>query len=249
VDPERALVLSVLVWEEPGTASGMRARVRSAVDLTRPSEAGGYVSAPDELYAAVRDAVERFLHPPPVIQLPRLAAPPLAAAPEDRRAAPTARSPAPVGGLAAARPGRTPVPITHSEVRALVSEWFRMRDRHAPVADMRPLLMADVEMRLLAPEAIIRRHQGFECWYERIVRRFFDESHETTTLDLAVCQDTADVTLSVTWQRRAWEPPEPHSERCGFAARERWTIVRDRDDGRAKISSYVVDALAPLPRS
>lgn len=72
-------------------------------------------------------------------------------------------------------------PLSELAVRELALNWYRLLDRHAPVEELLVHLAGD-ELVMRFPEAEVRGQDGFTGWYEGVIRRFFDEVHDVTTL-------------------------------------------------------------------
>jgi hypothetical protein len=138
--------------------------------------------------------------------------------------------------------------LTEDEVRRLVFEWYHKLDVHAPLEEYRALLADDgLEMRF--PEGTLHGFDGFQGWYDRVIRLFFDEAHDLRRLAVRPSGDEADVRLVVRWEARRWKPPEPRSEQLRFDAAQHWLVRRSTRTGRPVIVSYVVDSLTPLEGS
>src|SRR5205807_1560216 len=67
-------------------------------------------------------------------------------------------------------------PLTNDEIRVFAEDWYRKLDVHAPMVELLPML-ADADLEMHFPEGVSRGHVGFEAWYQRVVRIFFDEVH------------------------------------------------------------------------
>lgn len=139
-------------------------------------------------------------------------------------------------------------PITEQEARELAEVWYKKLDVHAPLVELLPLLADDgLEMRF--PEGVSRGHVGFEQWYERVIRLFFDEVHTVKEVALAGSGPRPTVKVVVNWQAKVWNPPEPSSKWLGFDAYQTWEIERSPTTGTPRIVIYVVDELRAMPGS
>lgn len=139
-------------------------------------------------------------------------------------------------------------PLTESEVKQLVDNWYAMLDVHAPVAELLPMLTdGSLEMRL--PETTLHGQPEFLHWYEGVTHRFFDEVHSMKALSITTSFDQADIQLVVNWQAHIWNPPEPKSQWLGFDATQRWVVMRSPQTQKPFIVLYIVDALTPMPGS
>src|SRR4051812_37892136 len=97
----------------------------------------------------------------------------------------------------------TLAPVTDSDVRPLVADWYAKLDAHVPVAEYAPLLAPDVEFRF--PEGTVRGFEGFRGWYDTVTRKFFDETHMLKTVDVTPNGDAVDVKVVVNWQASMWK--------------------------------------------
>ena len=138
--------------------------------------------------------------------------------------------------------------LTEEGIRVLVTEWYRALDRHDELGEVLPYLLDDgLEMRF--PEATELGHAGFAAWYKVVTNRFFDETHTVTSVDItALDERSASVSVVVNWQARIWNPPAAKSEWLGFDAYQSWQLVA-APDGTAKLKTYVVDRMEPMPGS
>jgi len=138
--------------------------------------------------------------------------------------------------------------LTEAAVRQMVLDWYRLLDRHAPLAELLALL-ADGDLVMRFPEGEVRGHAGFTEWYERVTRVFFDEVHTVTRAAVDLRDPArADVDVVVSWQARTWDPPAAQSVYLGFDAYQSW-VVENGPAGTPVITTYVVDELRPLPGS
>jgi hypothetical protein len=138
--------------------------------------------------------------------------------------------------------------LTEESIRGAVVAWYQALDRHDPLADVLPYLVDDgLEMRF--PEATARGHAGFADWYKAVTNRFFDEVHTVTSIDIKeLAPDQAEVRVVVNWQATIWNPPAAKSQWLGFDAYQTWVVVAGPDGG-ARVKTYIVDALEPMPGS
>jgi hypothetical protein len=80
-----------------------------------------------------------------------------------------------------------------AEIRALVYDWYRKLDVHAPVEEILPALAEDATM--VFPESTLSGLDAFKAWYQGgsagsalpgVINLFFDERHELKRVDIAV---------------------------------------------------------------
>lgn len=139
-------------------------------------------------------------------------------------------------------------PLTETEVRQLVDNWYAKLDVHAPVEEFYPLLAHEgLEMRF--PEATLRTLAEFKTWYEGVIRKFFDEIHTVKDVKIQFSPDRANVQIVVNWQPHIWNPPAPKSQWLGFDAYQSWLVTRSLRTQQPIISIYTVDRLIPMPGS
>jgi len=133
-------------------------------------------------------------------------------------------------------------PLTTEEVQALASEWYRKLDVHAPMVEILPLL-ADEELEMVFPEATVHGYTGFEGWYQRVIRQFFDEVHTLKEVTPIPVEGAVEVKVVVQWQASIWNPPNPKSDRIKCDAYQRWVVKRSPQTQKAVITNYIVDSL------
>jgi len=133
-------------------------------------------------------------------------------------------------------------PITESEVQALAANWYAKLDAHAPVEDFMPLL-AQQGLEMHYPEGVFKGIEGFQEWYNRVIRLFFDEHHELKEVAVLLPADPANATVVVNWQGSFWKPPEPRSQRIVLDSYHTWVVKRSPDTNKPAILKYVVEKL------
>lgn len=132
--------------------------------------------------------------------------------------------------------------LTEAEVNELAAEWYRKLDIHAPMVEILPLL-ADEELEMVFPEGPAYGYKGFEKWYQRVIRIFFDEVHTLKEVTLTRAGDTAEVKVVVQWEASMWNPPDAKSARINSDAYQRWVVKRLPETGKPIVVKYIVDKL------
>lgn len=133
--------------------------------------------------------------------------------------------------------------ITESEIQTLAADWYKKLDVHAPLVDILPLL-ADQGLEMVFPEATVLGLAGFEGWYERVIRIFFDEVHTLKLVSADIGADSATVHVVVDWAASVWNPPEAKSARIMLDADQTWVVKKSAASGKLVISSYTVNSLS-----
>jgi hypothetical protein len=110
-------------------------------------------------------------------------------------------------------------------------------------------MLADDDLEMYFPEGVSRGHAGFEAWYQRVIRIFFDEVHTVKEVQSTPSGGQADVKVVVNWQAKVWNPPEAKSKWLGFDAYQTWVVRRSPSTQKAVIVKYVVDKLDPMKGS
>jgi hypothetical protein len=131
-------------------------------------------------------------------------------------------------------------PLTEAEIKAFVVDWYQKLDVHVPMVEILPML-ADEGLEMQFPEVTSRGYTGFEEWYQRVVRTFFDEVHEVKKSDVTIDGDTAHVDVIVKWEASIWNPPAAESKRIVMDAYQRWVMQRSPQTGKPIITTYIVD--------
>jgi hypothetical protein len=130
--------------------------------------------------------------------------------------------------------------LTPDAIKALAAEWYHLLDVHAPMVDVLPLLSGKPEM--VFPEVTLSGLAGFEGWYQRVIRIFFDEVHNVKEVRPVITGDEAMVKVIVEWSASTWTPPEAASKRIHLDADQDW-VVRVSPAGSLVITKYVVNVL------
>jgi hypothetical protein len=140
--------------------------------------------------------------------------------------------------------------LTEAEVRQMVLDWYEKLDVHAPMVDILPLLVPEGAY-MKFPEVTFDTLAGFEAWYQRVIRTFFDEVHTMKELNIKVNEDgtQADINLVVRWEASVWTPGDRLSKRIKMDAVQSWVVVPSSLTGKPAIKSYSVDELRFDPDS
>jgi hypothetical protein len=136
-------------------------------------------------------------------------------------------------------------PLTELEVREFVAEWYHKLDIHAPLEEILAMV-ADEGIEFRFPEVTVTDKAGLTEWYNRVIRTFFDEVHETQELTITLEGDDAQVKILTKWQESTWNPPEPNSRRQTFLAGQTWGVRRSDKTGLPVIVTYFVDSFDPV---
>lgn len=128
--------------------------------------------------------------------------------------------------------------VTEDSIKEFARLWYRKLDVHAPMVELLPMLL-DQDLKLVFPEATEYGWKGFENWYQRVIRTFFDEEHTVLSCEAEIDGGSATVKVVVEWHASLWNPPEYSSRRIMAIAYQTWKVVSM--DGQLKISQYIVD--------
>lgn len=102
-------------------------------------------------------------------------------------------------------------------------------------------MLADKELEMVFPEATIYGWAGFEGWFQRVIRIFFDEVHILKEVTPTIVDGKATVKVIVKWEASVWNAPEANSKRIIADAYQTWEMAEI--DGKTVITKYVVDDL------
>jgi len=138
--------------------------------------------------------------------------------------------------------------LTNDEIQDLADRWYKALDVHAPVAELHAMLLDEGNV-MEWPEGPTHGHAEFTGWYEKVIRRFFDEVHTLKSVEPAIDGDRADAKVVVNWQASVWEPPSPKSKLLHMDAFQTWEVVRSPATGKPVIKRYVVDSFEEMPDS
>jgi len=138
--------------------------------------------------------------------------------------------------------------LTQKEVSDFAAAWYRKLDVHAPMVEVLPLL-ADADLVMKFPEMTANGWVGFESWYQRVIRIFFDEVHTVKEATAKISGDEADVHVVVQWEASVWNPPAASSARIKLDADQTWHVRRSATSGGLEITLYTVDGLNYHPGS
>lgn len=136
----------------------------------------------------------------------------------------------------------TVAPLTADEIKEMAVAWYQKLDVHAPMVELLPML-ADEELEMVFPEATVTGWAGFEGWYQRVIRIFFDEVHTLKEVVPVIAGDQAEVKVVVQWEASMWDPPAANSARIKCDALQRWIVKRSPVTGKPMVVTYIVDGL------
>jgi hypothetical protein len=131
--------------------------------------------------------------------------------------------------------------LTPESIQSLAEAWYRKLDVHAPMVEVLPML-ADEGLEMVFPEVTVYGYAGFEGWFQRVIRIFFDEVHTVKSTDATINGDTAVVKVVVKWEASVWNAPEAYSKRITLDAYQTWD-VKVGPGGNLLITRYTVDDL------
>lgn len=130
--------------------------------------------------------------------------------------------------------------LTNESINEFAKAWYRKLDVHAPMVELLPML-TDAELEMVFPEATITGWAGFEGWFQRVIRIFFDEVHTVKVVEPVINGDEAQVKVVVQWEASVWNPPAANSARIKCDAFQTWIVALQ--NGKPVIKKYVVDGL------
>jgi len=130
--------------------------------------------------------------------------------------------------------------LSQQSIKEFAENWYKLLDVHAPQVDFLPLL-ANKELEMVFPEATIYGHAGFEGWFQRVIRIFFDEVHTVKEVSPQIDGDSASVKVVVQWEASLWNAPEAYSKRIKCDAYQTWEMKIIA--GKLVITKYIVDEI------
>jgi len=131
--------------------------------------------------------------------------------------------------------------LTKEAIVEFATDWYKKLDVHVPMVEILPML-ADKELEMVFPEVTIYGYAGFEGWFQKVIRLFFDEVHTVKVVEPVITGDTATVKVVVQWEASMWNAPEAYSKRIVTDAYQTWEM-KINDAGTLVITKYVVDGL------
>lgn len=129
--------------------------------------------------------------------------------------------------------------LTKEAIEEFANDWYKKLDVHVPMVDVLPML-ADDGLEMVFPEVTVYGQAGFEGWFQRVVRLFFDEVHTVKKVEPDINGDKATVKVVVQWEASKWDAPEAFSKRIKADAFQTWEMKLNQK-GKPVISKYVVD--------
>jgi hypothetical protein len=134
------------------------------------------------------------------------------------------------------------------QVRQFIDDWFARLDKHASVEEFL-LMVADENLVMKFPEVTAYGHQGFIEWYERVIKRYFDEVHTIKALEITPSNNMTKVKMILQWQTSIWKAPDARSQRLDFYAAQTWELQRSPTTQKLMIITYNVGYFIPVEES
>jgi hypothetical protein len=131
--------------------------------------------------------------------------------------------------------------LTKESIENFAADWYKKLDVHVPMVEVLPML-DDKDLQMVFPEATVYGHAGFEGWFQRVIRLFFDEVHTLKRVEPVIQNGTATVKVVVQWEASIWNGPEPFSKRIKADAYQTWEMKANAA-GQPVITKYIVDDL------
>lgn len=131
--------------------------------------------------------------------------------------------------------------LTKESIQTLTEDWYKKLDVHAPMVEVLPMLIDD-GLEMVFPEATVYGWAGFEGWFQRVIRIFFDEVHTVKSVESDIDGDTATCKVVVQWEASVWNSPDAYSKRIKLDAYQTWGI-KESAEGKPQITLYTVDEL------
>ena len=131
--------------------------------------------------------------------------------------------------------------LTKESIQTFAEDWYKKLDVHAPMVEVLPMLVDD-GLEMVFPEATVYGWAGFEGWFQRVIRIFFDEVHTVKSVESEIDGDTATSKVIVQWEASVWNGPDAYSKRIKLDAYQTWGI-KESADGKPQITLYTVDEL------
>jgi hypothetical protein len=129
--------------------------------------------------------------------------------------------------------------LTQEAIETVAKDWYQKLDVHVPMVSLLPSL-ADEELEMVFPEVTVYGHAGFEGWYQRVIRLFFDEVHTVKSVESVIEGNKATVKVVVQWEASVWNAPEPSSKRIVADAYQTWNVKLNAQN-KIVVTKYVVD--------
>jgi len=128
-------------------------------------------------------------------------------------------------------------PITESEVKQFISEWFRQLDKHPSINDMLPFVAEELTVETLEKKD---QPQPFKDWYDGVAKfrgHITRRDHKVTEIKTSPDRATAEVI--VLWERSGSKSPSPNWQHPGLHT-QTLTLERLPQDSGLRIVEYNV---------
>lgn len=128
--------------------------------------------------------------------------------------------------------------LTNEKIEQFASDWYKKLDVHAPMVDILPML-DDEELVMVFPEGTFYGWKGFEGWYQKVIRVYFNEVHTLKSVVPTISGDKATVKVVVYWEASIWKPPKASTQRIMMDAYQTWEIKASGEN--ILLTKYEVD--------
>lgn len=134
------------------------------------------------------------------------------------------------------------------EIIEFILEWFSLINNHESIEKLIDMLDTNgFELRF--PEKTITGKEELEDWYNSVIHKYFDQVHNVKNVDIELSKGKADIILTLNWEARFWEAPNPYSNYLKCEVIQSWVLVKDPVKNKPKIKKYIVNYLKDLKGS
>lgn len=131
--------------------------------------------------------------------------------------------------------------FSENAIKSFVYHVFALYDKHADVGRFLPLI-ADKDLEMKFPDALLGSHQDFERWYAGIGQNIRSNTHSVERMSVQFhANGKYQVDLIVLWQAITKE-----NRFVSFRAHQLWTLDNGTEGKWPRILSYIVEE-APGP--
>ncbi len=136
-------------------------------------------------------------------------------------------------------------PVTDEESRRIINQWGRLHDLQAGLSAFLPIIAAEG----FYMEFGGKRWVGYADFEEHQItkRKFFDEKHEYTEIEVQVGQPATTAKTKMRWTYRYRPERSPTSQMIKAYLEHTWEFRRSPQTGQAYMQGHVVDVFQYEP--